>query len=108
MKYIHFFVSTFPFLFISLFGKSVYNPKLVNSKNGDHHDFPLGVLEATGRLIDGDKEILIMDVGEGGAAESAGLVVGDRIVLIDGKLPKPFQKKQTLDWMDHRHFWVQV
>lgn len=93
MKYIHFFVSTFPFLFISLFGKSVYNPKLVNSKNGDHHDFPLGVLEATGRLIDGDKEILIMDVGEGGAAESAGLVVGDRIVLIDGKLPKPFSKK---------------
>ena len=27
-----------------------YKPKLVNSKSGEHHDFPLGVLEATGRL----------------------------------------------------------
>ena len=46
--------------------KQLYKPKLVNSKSGDHHDFPLGVLEATGRLQDGDREILIMDVGKGG------------------------------------------
>ena len=45
---------------------SAYKPKLVNSKSGEHHDFPLGVLEATGRLQDGDRGILIMDVGKGG------------------------------------------
>ncbi|MDG1173822.1 MAG: DUF6288 domain-containing protein [Opitutales bacterium] len=76
-----------------LCAQSVYRPKLINSKNGDHHDFPLGVLEATGRLKDGDKEILIMDVGKGGPAHKAGLLVGDRLVRIDGKLPKPFSKK---------------
>ena len=76
-----------------LCGQSVYRPKLINSKNGDHHDFPLGVLEATGRLKDGDKEILITDVGKGGTAESSGLLVGDRLVRIDGKYPKPFSKK---------------
>ena len=54
------------FTLVILCGQSVYRPKLINSKNGDHHDFPLGVLEATGRLKDGDKEILIMDVGKGG------------------------------------------
>ena len=76
-----------------LCGQSVYRPKLINSKNGDHHDFPLGVLEATGRLKDGDKEILITDVGKGGTAESSGLLVGDRLVRIDGKYPKSFSKK---------------
>lgn len=81
------------FTLVILCGQSVYRPKLINSKNGDHHDFPLGVLEATGRLKDGDKEILIMDVGKGGAAQKAGLLVGDRVVRIDGKLPKPFSKK---------------
>ena len=73
--------------------KKVYQPKLVNSKSGEHHDFPLGVLEATGRLVDGDKEILVMDVGKGGVAEKGGLLVGDRLVRMDGKLPHPFSKK---------------
>ena len=96
----HVFVSCFAIcLFASAFlcGQSVYRPKLINSKNGDHHDFPLGVLEATGRLKDGDKEILIMDVGKGGTAERGGLLVGDRLVRIAGKFPKPFSKKLTLD-----------
>ena len=70
-----------------------YKPKLVNSKSGEHHDFPLGVLEATGRLKDGEKEILIMDVGKGGAAQRAGLMVGDRVMMIDGKTPDTFSKK---------------
>ncbi|HBJ60431.1 MAG TPA: hypothetical protein DDY76_01705, partial [Opitutae bacterium] len=70
-----------------------YKPKLVNSKSGEHHDFPLGVLEATGRLKDGEKEILIMDVGKGGAAQRAGLMVGDRVMMIDGKTPDAFSKK---------------
>ena len=72
---------------------SPYKPKLVNSKSGEHHDFPLGVLEATGRLEDGDREILIMDVGKGGAAELAGLKVGDRISKIENKIPDNFSKK---------------
>lgn len=93
MRFAPFLVLSIPFLFIHLSGQSVYTPKLINSKNGDHHDFPLGVLEATGRLIDGEKEILIMDVGKGGAAESAGLLLGDRLVRIDGKLSTPFSKK---------------
>lgn len=87
------FLGIYLFVTAVLCGQSVYRPKLINSKNGDHHDFPLGVLEATGRLKDGDKEILIMDVGEGGTAESSGLLVGDRLVRIDGKYPKPFSKK---------------
>ncbi len=93
MRLVYCFITSILLFYISLFGQSVYTPKLVNSKTGDHHDFPLGVLEATGRLIDGDKEILIMDVGKGGAAESAGLLVGDKLVRIDGKLPKSFSKK---------------
>ena len=76
-----------------LLGQLVYSPKLVNSKNGEHHDFPLGVLEATGRLKDGEKEILIMDIGKLGAAESGGILVGDRLILIDGEVPVPFSKK---------------
>jgi len=85
----------FACLFIAsgLAAQSVYKPKLVNSKDGAHHDFPLGVLEATGRLKDGDKEILVMDVGKGGAAESAGLKVGDRVMMIAGKTPDAFSTK---------------
>ena len=82
---------------------------MINSKIGDHHDFPLGVLEATGRLKDGDKEILITDVGKRGTAEGAGLLVGDRLVRIANKFPKPFSKKKlTLDWKDHRPFRGQI
>lgn len=76
-----------------LAGERVYEPKLVNSKSGLHHDFPLGVLEATGRLSDGEKEILVMDVGKGGAGEKGGLLVGDRLIRIDGRIPEPFSKK---------------
>ena len=43
------------------FAKDIYRPKLVNSKSGEHHDFPIGVLEATGRLTDGDRERQIKD-----------------------------------------------
>ena len=73
--------------------KQVYKPKLVNSKSGDHHDFPLGVLEATGRLRDGEREILIMDVGRGGVGERSGLQVGDRIKKIENITPDKFSKK---------------
>ena len=70
-----------------------YRAKLANSKNGEHHDFPMGVLAATGRLVDGDREILVMDVGKGGAAEKGGLKVGDRIESIEGTKSKAFSKK---------------
>ena len=50
-------------------------------------------MEATGRLKDGDREILIMDIGQGGAAELAGLQIGDRITKIDNKIPEKFSKK---------------
>ena len=88
-----FILSYFSIFSESLDTKDVYKPKLVNSKSGEHHDFPLGVLEATGRLQDGDREILIMDVGKGGAAELAGLQVGDRITKIENKIPDVFSKK---------------
>ena len=93
MRFFPLFLFIFLFTASGLFGESIYKPKLVNSKNGDHHDFPLGVLEATGRLTDGDSEILIMDVGKGGAAQKAGLLAGDRLVLVDGKNPSVFSKK---------------
>ncbi|MDG2488637.1 MAG: hypothetical protein P8M65_13075, partial [Roseibacillus sp.] len=70
----------------------LYHPKLENSKKGDHHDFPLGVISATGRLIDGESGILIMDVGKGGVAEKAGLKVGDRIVSPQERSPSLFSK----------------
>jgi len=69
-----------------------YHPKLQNSKRGEHHDFPLGVLSATGRLSDGEREILIMDVGKDGPGEKAGLQGGDRIVSAGGRRSKPFSK----------------
>ena len=87
------FLISFLLVFKTLAEDSPYRPKLVNSKSGEHHDFPLGVLEATGRLQDGDREILIMDVGKGGAAELAGLQVGDRITKIENKIPDKFSKK---------------
>mgnify|MGYP001169398390 FL=1 len=73
-------------------GQTVYKPKLVNSKTGEHHDFPLGVLEATGRLKDGEKEILVMDVGKDGVADRGGLKAGDRLMRIEGRTPGPFSK----------------
>jgi len=69
-----------------------YQPKLSNSKNGAVHDFPLGVLSATGRLSDGERAILVMHVGKDGAADRGGLVVGDRIVTIRGQQPSAFSK----------------
>ena len=62
-----------------------YQPRLVNNKDQSFHDFPLGVLSATGRLSDGEREILVMDVGRGGAADQGGMMVGDKIVSIRGK-----------------------
>ena len=69
-----------------------YQPRLSNSKNGAVHDFPLGVLSATGRLVDGENSILVMHIGADGAADRGGLAVGDRIVSIRGKQPAPFSK----------------
>ncbi|MCA9246334.1 MAG: hypothetical protein KDA42_04435 [Planctomycetales bacterium] len=71
---------------------SPYQPRLQNSKSGDVHDFPLGVLSATGRLEDGDRAILVVDVGDRGAASRGGLMVGDRIVLIRGQQPHAYSK----------------
>ena len=87
------FFLSFIFVFTSFGTDSVYVPKLVNSKSGEHHDFPLGVLEATGRLTDCDRKILIMDVGKDGAAQLAGLQVGDRIAKIENKIPDKFSKR---------------
>lgn len=69
-----------------------YQPVLKNSKRGEWQDFPMGVLSATGRLVDGEREILIMHVGADGAAAKAGLRVGDRVVEIEGRKPQPFSK----------------
>lgn len=70
-----------------------YQPKLTNSKDGALHDFPMGVLSAAGRLRNGDRAIVVMDVGKGGAAEQGGLMVGDRIVSIRGQQPAAFSNK---------------
>ena len=70
----------------------LYHPKLANSKNGAHHDFPLGALSATGRLSDGEREILIMDVGGNGPAEKGGLRAGDRIVSAGERRARPYSK----------------
>jgi len=93
MRLFQFYIFACLLVSSALPGQSVYKPKLVNSKDGAHHDFPMGVLEATGRLKDGEKEILVMDVGKGGAAETAGLKVGDRVMMIEGKTPDAFSKK---------------
>ena len=70
-----------------------YQPKLTNSKNQSFQDFPMGVLSATGRLADGDRAILVIDVGKGGAADRGGLRVGDRIVSIRRRRPAAFSMK---------------
>lgn len=67
-----------------------YQPKFSNSKNGVIHDFPLGVLSATGRLSDGERAIVVMHVGKEGAADRGGLVVGDRIISISGRQSEEF------------------
>jgi hypothetical protein len=71
---------------------SPYQPKSTNSKNGSVHDFPLGVLSATGRLKHGDQAILLLHIGKDGAAERGGLVVGDQIVSIGGQQLSPYSK----------------
>lgn len=81
------------FLASSLSAQTLYRPKLVNNKTQQLHDFPMGVLSATGRLSNGDRAILVMDVGKDGAALRGGLTVGDRIVSIAGKQPDPFSMK---------------
>ncbi|MFP6612818.1 MAG: DUF6288 domain-containing protein [Pirellulales bacterium] len=73
--------------------QSLYQPRLVNNKDQTFHDFPLGVLSATGRLAGGEQAILVMDVGKDGAAARGGLAVGDRIVLIRDQQPAPFSMK---------------
>ena len=73
--------------------KAPYKPKLTNSKNQSFQDFPMGVLSATGRLEDKEKQILVMDVGKGGAGERGGLRTGDRILSIQGKYPGAFSMK---------------
>jgi len=70
-----------------------YPSKLSNSKDGDTHDFPLGVLNATGRLIHGAREISILDVGKLGPGEIGGLLKGDLIVQVEGKNMLPFSKE---------------
>ena len=76
----------------ALQGAAPYQPKLANSKDGAFHDFPLGVLSATGRLADGESAILVKDVGKNGAAHKGGLQAGDRILAIQGATPTAFSK----------------
>ena len=73
--------------------EALYRPRLTNDKNQSHHDFPMGVLSATGRLADGERAILVKDVGAEGAAAAGGLAVGDRILMMDGQQPSPFSMK---------------
>ncbi len=73
--------------------EALYLPRLTNDKNQSHHDFPMGVLSATGRLADGERAILVKDVGAEGAAAAGGLAVGDRILMMDGQQPSPFSMK---------------
>ena len=77
-------------LILCCHGDTPYKPKLSDGKSPDFHDFPMGVLSATGRLHDGEREILIRDVGKAGVAEKAGLKVDDRIISIEGNTPKAF------------------
>ena len=77
----------------ALVAQTLYQPKLVNNKTQQLHDFPMGVLSATGRLSNGERTILVMDVGKGGVADQAGLLKGDRITDIHGQRPGPFSMK---------------
>jgi hypothetical protein len=67
-----------------------YAPKLTNSKEGEVHDFPLGVLSATGRLRDRATTIEVLDVGANGPGQLGGLQAGDLIAAIEGKGLPPF------------------
>lgn len=69
-----------------------YAPRLENSKSGEVHDFPLGVLSTTGRLTDGDRAILVRHVGDG-PGKAGGLQEGDRIVAASGKPWGPYSKQ---------------
>ena len=73
--------------------KDPYRPKLSNGKSPVFHDFPMGVLSATGRLSDKENQIHVMDVGKGGGAGQGGLKVGDRIISIRGIYPTAFSMK---------------
>lgn len=68
----------------------VYKPKLTNSKDGSEHTFPLGVLSATGRLVDGSRGIEIIDVDADGAAGQAGIKVGDGLIAVNRKFFPPY------------------
>jgi len=70
-----------------------YAPKLQNSKDGQVHDFPLGVLSATGRLEPGATAIVVRDVGPDGPGQRGGLQVGDAIVAIQGKAMPPYSNE---------------
>lgn len=70
-----------------------YSPKLTVSKEGESHDFPLGVLSATGRVQHGATAITVIDVGEGGPGRQGGLQVGDVIVAVDGKAMSPYSRE---------------
>jgi len=76
-----------------LVAQTLYQPKLVNNKTQQLHDFPMGVLSATGRLSDGERAILVMDIGKEGVADRGGLLKGDRIISISGQRPGPFSMK---------------
>ncbi len=81
---------------VSASGQSTYpyySSKLENSKAGAVHDFPLGVLSATGRLQHGATAITVKDVGANGPGERGGLQVGDAIVATDRKQFPPYSKE---------------
>lgn len=88
------FVSVLPLTFslsaLSRAGADVYNPKLKNAKDGSEHTFPLGVLSATGRLVDGSRGIEIIDVDADGAAAKAGIQVGDGIIAVKRTFFPPY------------------
>jgi hypothetical protein len=80
----------------SALGQSLYPyyaPKLQNSKDGQVHDFPLGVLSATGRLEPGATAIVVRDVGPDGPGQRGGLQVGDAIIAIQGKAMPPYSNE---------------
>ena len=108
MRILTVFILSYFSIFSESLSKDVYKPKLVNSKSGEHHDFPLGVLEATGRLQDGDREILIMDVGKGGRLNL--LAYKLVTVLLKSKIRSPmfFRKRLMPVCLVHRIYWAEV
>ena len=63
------------------YGETPYQPKLSDGKSPDFHDFPMGVLSASGRLRDGEREIVVRDLGKGGVAE-AGMSIAVAALLL--------------------------